>query len=523
MSEPAVELRQVFCVHRSAHGDAAALQGLDLRLDMGELLYVVGPSGAGKTTLLRVIAGLQTPSAGIANVFGSDIGRLPARARAAIRHRSIGFLHQRADAALAPGMTVRDAVQLPLALRGTPAAARLERVAELLAMAGLADRADALTGELSGGERQRVALCSAIAHRPALLLADEPTGELDRTSGEAIRGLLVSLAGPGGASVIVVSHDPEAAARAPRTVRIRDGRVVEDRDGDSSAHVVDREGWLRLPDSLRTQAGIRRRAVIRGVGRGLLVSAPENGIRAERTEHFSPATPGPRAGSPPDVPRFTPARIELREIIHRRGQGAARRLVLDSLSLRFEPGELTAVTGRSGVGKTTLLRLLAALERPDAGEVSLDGARLDELGPEALAEVRRARVGYLPQEPSPIGFMSASENIVLALEIRGAPKSAAEARAAVVLARLALAERSSQRVARLSAGESQRVALARALAAGHGLLVLDEPSSRLDQASAATVAEVLWSAAIDEGQTVICATHDQQLIARADHVIELGS
>ena len=193
MTEPAVELRDVFCVHRSNQGDAAALQGMNLTLGVGELLCVLGPSGAGKSTLLRVIAGLQLPQAGVVSVLGRDIGRLPSRLRARLRHERLGFLAQHSDAALPPDLSAASAVGMPLALRGTPSRASRARVAELLDAAGIRELAEARPGELSGGERQRVALCIALAHRPSLLLADEPTGELDEATAAAIRSLIAGL------------------------------------------------------------------------------------------------------------------------------------------------------------------------------------------------------------------------------------------------------------------------------------------------------------------------------------------
>src|SRR5215467_11865764 len=188
MSEMLVELRDVFCVHRTNEGDAAALQGMNLELTRGEVLCVLGPSGAGKSTLLRVVAGTQLPSAGIARVLGRDIGRMPAGSRSRLRNELMGFLGQHTETALSPDLCMRDAVGLPLALRGASARERRARVA------ALADRAGALPRELSGGERQRFALCAALAHRPALLLAYEPTGELDDASADVTRALIVELA-----------------------------------------------------------------------------------------------------------------------------------------------------------------------------------------------------------------------------------------------------------------------------------------------------------------------------------------
>jgi len=513
LTEAVVELRDVFCVHRTNEGDAAALQGTNLELARGEVLGVLGPSGAGKSTLLRVVAGLQPPSAGVVRVLGRDIGRLPAGSRSRIRHELMGFLGQHTETTLSPDLRLRDAVALPLVLRGAPRRERRTRVDELLAATALRGRADALPGELSGGERQRLALCAALAHRPALLLADEPTGELDEASADAIRALIAELARSHGTSVILVTHDPATAQIADRTLRIRDGRIVGDRRGAEEALVVD-DGWLRLPPDLLTQAGIGRRARVRPAPDGLIV------MRA--AADAGPAGPaGPaRAGPRPPVP-WVPAQVGLCSVARTYGHGPARRQVLGGLSHDFAPGRMTVITGRSGTGKTTLLKLVAGLDRPSSGQVLLDGHPLGDRDGEQLASLRRQRIGYLSQEPAPIGFLSAEENAVLALRIRGWDAGAAAERAAMALTRAGLADRARQRVHRLSAGEAQRLALARALASARGLLIVDEPTSRLDENNARAIAALLAAAAHEEGQTVICATHDPAVISQADQVVVL--
>ena len=512
MSDPIVEVRDVFCVHRTAEGDAAALQGMTISLAHDELLCVLGPSGAGKSTLLRVIAGLEVPSAGIVRVLGFDVGRRSARWRARFRHEQIGFLSQHSEAALPPDLPVGQAVGLPLALRGLGGRERRGRVGELLERAGLRDHAAALPGELSGGERQRVALCAAVAHRPPLLLADEPTGELDGASAQSVRALIVEL----GTSVVLASHDPDTAMIAHRAVRIRDGRVVEDRRDGESALVVGRGGWLRLPSHLLTHAGIADRARVRPAEGGLLVT-PASGP-AETT----PPAP-PSAEAAPSGGGWRPAEVKLQCVSRGHGRGRSRRDVIADLTRSFAPGRLTVVTGRSGAGKTTLLRLLVGLNQPDRGELTIDGLAVSETGAEERAGLRRERIGYLPQEPSPVGFLSAEENVVLAMRLRGWDQRPAAEWATVVLARVGLADRARQRVFRLSAGEGQRVALARALATARGLLVVDEPTSRLDEAGAMAVANLLAGAATDDGQTVICASHDPEVVGRAHEVLALDA
>ena len=515
MSEPVVELREVFCVHRTNEGDAAALAGTNLELARGELLGVLGPSGAGKSTLLRVIAGIQPPSAGVVRVLGRDVGRLPARSRARLRHELVGFLGQHTESALSPDLRMRDAVGLPLALRGVPGRERRRRVGELLEAAALAHRADALPGELSGGERQRFALCAALAHRPALLLADEPTGELDDASADATRALIVGLARSHGTSVILVTHDPATAEVADRIVRIRDGRIVGDRRGGDEALVVD-GGWLRLPADLLTQAGIGRRARARPTPDGVIVTRADGAPDPARPT----GPPGPAEAEGP-AGSWTPVQVGLCSVARTYGQGPTRREVLGGFTHDFAPGRMTVVTGRSGAGKTTLLKLVAGLDRPSSGQVLLEGDSLGDRSGEQLASLRRERIGYLSQEPAPIGFLSAEENVVLALRIRGWDTGAATERAARALARAGLADRARQRVHRLSAGEAQRLALARALASARGLLIADEPTSRQDEHNAEAVAALLAAAAHEEGQTVICATHDPAVIRQADHVVVL--
>jgi ABC-type lipoprotein export system ATPase subunit len=511
MSDLVIELRDVFCVHRTNEGDAAALQGMNLEVAASEIVCALGPSGAGKSTLLRLIAGVQSPSAGIVNVLGRDVGRLGSRERSRLRHGQVGFLGQQADSALSPSLPAGDAVALPLALRGVSARTRESRVVELLDAAGLTAQAGALPEELSGGERQRVALCAALAHRPSLLLADEPTGELDDDAAAVVRGLIAELARFQGTTVVVVSHDPATAEIADRTIRIRDGRVVEDGSGGDPALVIGPGGWLRLPPELLGAAGIGQRAYAQAVPGGLIVSpAPGDPVKPSK----------PRKAAPPQA-WWRPTRAELRSVTRSYRHGRHERRVIAHLDHEFASGRMTVVTGRSGTGKTTLLRLIAGLDRADAGELVIDEESLKELDAEQLAALRRRRIGYLPQEPSPVGFLTAQENVALALVVRGWDAGAATSRAASALADAGLATRVRQRASRLSAGEAQRVALARALASARGLLIVDEPTSRLDEASAGEVAELLASAAAEDGQTVICATHDPAVIAHADETLAL--
>jgi len=225
MNGPIVEARNVSRVFPMAAGPVAALRGVTLSIDPGEYLGVVGPSGCGKSTLLHVLGCVDVPTAGGVLFRGRDVSRLADAERSRLRLRKIGFVFQRFF--LLPMLTAWENVELPQAEAGASRAERRARTEQLLAYVGLSARAGHRPSELSGGEMQRVAIARALANRPQLLLADEPTGELDQTTGEQIVELLDRLHADGTA-VVVVTHDPAVASRARRLIRMRDGRIEEE-------------------------------------------------------------------------------------------------------------------------------------------------------------------------------------------------------------------------------------------------------------------------------------------------------
>jgi ABC-type lipoprotein export system ATPase subunit len=511
----AVDVRELFRIHRTAEGDAAALQGLTLRIEPGELVSVLGPSGAGKSTLLRILAALERPSAGGAMVLGHEVAGLRGRRATAFRARLLGIVDQHYGRALAPDLGCGQIVAQSLALIGADHRLCESRASQLLERVGLADVADARPAELSGGEQQRVAVCAAIAHRPALLLADEPGGELDSASAHAVYQLIAELAREHGTTVVMVSHDPASSAIADRSVQIRDGRLSDEtlRHG-AAAIVVGRGGWLRVPEQLLRGAGIGGRAEVELRDDGVLLR-PSGGLEEQRTEATADRE-GPRAASPATA-------AELIAVHKAYGTGRRARLVLDGLSCRFATGRLTVVTGRSGSGKSTVLRMLAGLEPADQGRVLVLGEQLDGRSRTDLAGFRRAHVAVVAQEPDLIGFLSAAENIVLSLTLRGLGHDQSALRAARWLSRVGLEQRAEQRVERLSAGERQRVAIARALAAETELVLVDEPTSRLDQVNAALVGRLLADACRLHGATIVCSTHEPLVMESADDELALES
>ncbi|GAA2032703.1 hypothetical protein GCM10009839_36160 [Catenulispora yoronensis] len=222
-TEPVVRLDAV----RKDFGDTAALDGVTLHIAPGEAVAVMGPSGCGKSTLLNLVAGLDRPSSGRVEVHGEDLGRLSETGLALFRRRRIGMIFQFFN--LIDDLPAVDNVALAAQLTGTPAGQARRRALELLGELGVADRADAYPQRLSGGERQRVAVARALMNRPALLLADEPTGALDSRSGEQVMDLLIDL-NQLGQTLLMVTHDPRLATRcASRLVEVADGRIVAER------------------------------------------------------------------------------------------------------------------------------------------------------------------------------------------------------------------------------------------------------------------------------------------------------
>jgi len=270
--DPLIVCENLVRIYQTGSVEVQALQGLDLAVARGELVAVVGASGSGKSTLLSLLAGVDTPTAGRARVAGWDLLAMSRADRVRYRRHTVGFVRQRTSSNLVPYLTARQVVDLPMTITGVPRPERRERAGELLEAFGVGHCAGRRPAELSGGEQMRVAIAVALANRPRVLLADEPTGELDtETSGEVFAALRTANRELG-VTVVVVTHDPAVSGHVERTVAIRDGRTSSEvlrrttTTADGATEVVaeeyavmDRAGRVQVPKDYREALALTRR------------------------------------------------------------------------------------------------------------------------------------------------------------------------------------------------------------------------------------------------------------------------
>ena len=220
--DASIQVESVVVEHHTPGGPVFALDGVSFTVDAGSSVAITGPSGCGKSTLLGVIGGLAVPTAGVVRIGGEEVSSLPDRGRSDFRRTHVGFVYQADN--LLPFLTVVENVELQFALDGRSGG--VDRSLDLLDRLGLADEADRLPDHLSGGQRQRAAVARAVVHRPAVILADEPTGALDAANAAGVIDLLLEVQREIGATLVMVTHDRDAARRMDRRIGLRDGRVT---------------------------------------------------------------------------------------------------------------------------------------------------------------------------------------------------------------------------------------------------------------------------------------------------------
>ena len=452
---PLLAADDLYRFYHPGDAEVRALRGASLTVEPGETVALLGPSGSGKSTLLACLAGLDEPDGGLVTIAGARMTRRPEAERAALRARKVGILAQSRN--LFDHLTVAQNVALRMNLKGS---ARTDvTIGALLGKVDLAHRADALPATLSGGERARAGLAVALATDPPLLLADEPTAEVDAETESRILELLDERRAAGGAALIA-THSSALTRWATRVLEIEDGRIA---------------------------AGPPPQAASRPVP-----AAPSRAWAAGT---------GAAEGSGDLL-------IELSDVSRCFAIGSQRVAVLAGISCRIHAGDRIALVGPSGSGKSTLLDILAALQRPDGGAASWPGLHQDH-------PLRPRQIGVVFQAPSLLPALSAIENVRLALDIAGLdPASAMEP--IVALDRLGLGDLADKLPDQLSGGQMQRVALARALVTRPKVLLADEPTGQLDRETGRRVFDALLAALEGTGTALVVATHDATIAARLE-------
>ena len=533
-TQPFITCDNLVKIYKVADLEVVALQGLELEVNRGEMLALVGASGSGKTTLLNILGGLDTPSAGSVSVAGMDLLELNDARRVSYKQDLVGFVWQQPTRNLLPYLTALENVKAPMMLSGRAGEAE-QRATQLLEIVDLTDRAYLYPDQLSGDQQQRVALAVALANNPPLLLADEPTGQLDTDLAHRIFDYLRQLNQRFNTTIIVVTHDPSVAARVDRVIAIIDGKTSTEirrqrnRAGETIHEeewvLLDRAGRMQIPqvyvDTLSMTGRVKVRlesghlSVWPGGLPGVSVSAvpaASKTIPGPAPDAIMPAPMAHNNGEPVVVTRQL-SRVFTTEVetIH----------AVDDVSLTIPPGVLALVKGRSGSGKTTLLNLIGGLDTPTSGAVDVVGQPISAMSESDRITLRRNHIGFIFQTFGLLPFLSALENVETALRLVRTERRQRHDRALEVLRLVGLQSRANHRVHELSGGEQQRVAIARALANHPRLILADEPTGQLDTDTGTHIITMLRQIVSDAGITVIIASHDPKVEEAADLIIQL--
>ncbi len=462
--------------YRTASGEVRALKGLSAEVPASALLAVVGPSGSGKSSLLRLIAGLDRPTSGTLVVEGTSVHDASARTLRRFRRATVGYLFQRPSDNFLPHLTVGEHLRLARGLTHRPP--RIDQE-ELLSTLGIAERVDHLPSELSGGEQQRAAIAEVLMGGATIVVADEPTAELDSTSASHVMDTMVELA-RAGVTFVVATHDRSVMRRA--------------------------DAALELDHGVRRSSAAPRRPVRSFERRRVPAGADRGRTRPRRT---LAAPDAPATAPEPDLP-FVLAATDLSKS-YRRGDEVVH--ALDGVSLTLRAGELVGLVGRSGSGKTTLLNVIAGWEHADAGTIERAGRQGSTVpGWDELAVV--------PQKLGLFDELTVRENLEYPARLPGRLGELG-GRVDELMEDLAIAHLAARYPKETSLGEQQRTAIARALVLSPTLVLADEPTGHQDAVSERRVLEAFGRAAAD-GASCLIATHNASLAPRLDRVLEMA-
>jgi putative ABC transport system ATP-binding protein len=480
--KPIIQMQNVYKAYASSEGPFVALNDVSLEIYPGEFLGITGKSGAGKTTLLNMLSGVSSLTKGEVLFYGSDnspvqVHKLNEDKLALWRGQNLGIIYQSFE--LMPSLNLIKNVMLPSDLLGSyQRTVTKERALELLELVEIADHAYKIPAHISGGQKQRVAIARALVNDPPLIIADEPTGNLDSVTAETILQIFEKLV-TRGKTVVMVTHDESFGPRFSRRLQIVDG-VISNHNGKQAT-----------------------------------------GKRTEAVEIISPVNPI-RNMKDKVAPKTARPAISLSGVNKTYENAAGKFTALKSIDLQLDYGRFISIVGKSGCGKSTLLNMITGIDHPSTGDVVVANEHIYKMSESKRALWRGRNLGVVFQFFQLLPTLTLLENVMLPMDYcKMHLFYERPARAMELLNRVGLERQAHKLPAAVSSGQQQCAAIARALATNPEIIVADEPTGNLDTRSADNVLN-LFEELVGQGKTILIVTHDPSITQRTHQTIRLS-
>jgi ABC-type lipoprotein export system ATPase subunit len=507
-----VKMRDVVKAYETGDGPFIALDKINMEVSSGEFLGITGKSGAGKTTLLNMLSGVSELTGGEVLFYDRDWGdqavgkdalsihTLDEDAKAAWRGQKLGIVYQSFE--LMPSLNLVENVMLPQDFSGIyhPVTSK-EWALELLELVEIMEHAYKIPAHISGGQKQRVAIARALVNDPPLIIADEPTGNLDTVTADTIFRIFEKLVSRG-KTIIMVTHDENLADRFSRVLNIADGKLVGSQDKMAQT------GMVQTDEPQNGKPGI------------IEIVSTADPFGHDPTSMLPPKQNGGGSGVA-RAEQNQPA-IVLRDVVKTYENAAGKFAALKGINLEFDYGQFVSIVGKSGCGKSTLLNMITGIDHPTSGKVIVGGEDIYEMTESERALWRGQNVGVVFQFFQLLPTLTLLENTMLPMDYCNVHSfSERPERAMELLKMVDLEAEAHELPSNISSGHQQRAAIARALATDPSIILADEPTGNLDSRSAEGILELFGKLA-SQGKTILIVTHDPTLTRRTDQTVILS-
>ncbi|MHA1865781.1 MAG: ATP-binding cassette domain-containing protein [Candidatus Heimdallarchaeaceae archaeon] len=508
-----------------------ALRGCDLIINQGDFVSIIGPSGAGKSTLMRLIGGLELPTSGKVNVLGQDIDLMNNKQRCEFRKNNIGFINQLPQFNLFPDLTVIRNLMVPNILSGVSFEEAKKIAIETLEELEIKNLSSKRTGFLSMGEAMRVSLCMALVRTPKMLLADEPTGQLDYHNSRILLDLLKKINEEYKTTIVVVSHDPVYFSVVSKSFLIFNGRLggiftkkdLIDLEKESPREEfishIDSHSYIFLPSQVRTFLALKDKVkyVIDRSTNEVFIENPDSKVQVKSEKKISklPETP---IFLQERVDKSTSPIIETKDLT--KYYQFPKELIFQSVNLRVYPRELIFLVGPSGVGKTTFLNIVSGIDLDFSGSVKVLGKNFCHSNLSNIEKLRSHSLYYSSQYINLYPSKTLTQNIVLFSSKKEFQRKRGIYDLEFLLNYLSLADIQHQPVETYSQGERKRASILLGLLSEPKLMLLDEPTANLDELNKRKVMKLIAEYVMSSNTTAIIVTHDLLSIVPNSTIIE---